>query len=70
MATQSKPKLPTPTLLVDRKQAAAILNTSPMTIRRIEADGLLEARKLRPGRTSTVMYRRDDVLKLAGIETT
>jgi predicted site-specific integrase-resolvase len=56
-----------PSPLVDRYQAAEILNVSGMTVRRIEADGKLEPVKLREGRTSKTFYRKHEVYALAGV---
>ncbi|MGY3137745.1 hypothetical protein ACVWZM_008427 [Bradyrhizobium sp. USDA 4501] len=39
---------------------------SVMTVRRLEADGKLVSRRLRDGRTSKALYRKDEVYALAG----
>jgi predicted site-specific integrase-resolvase len=62
----SKQPRPSKSPLVDRYQAAEILNVSGMTVRRIEADGKLEPVKLRDGRTSKTFYRKHEVYALAG----
>lgn len=63
---QQNDPLTSPSPLVDRHQAAAILRVSGMTVRRIEADGKLKAIRLREGRTSKTFYRKRQVYELAG----
>jgi len=53
--------------LVDRDQAAEILNYSYVTIRRMEADGALTPVKLRGDRPSKTFYRKHQVYALIGM---
>jgi hypothetical protein len=66
-ATADRKLPPNETVLVDRYQAALILNISVMTVRRMDWDGKLVNRKLREGRCSKALYSKADVYKLAGI---
>jgi len=66
-ATTDRKLPPNGSTLVDRYQAALILNTSVMTVRRLEADGKLVNRKLREGRCSKAQYRKSEVYALAGV---
>jgi hypothetical protein len=55
-------------VLLDRHQAAEILNCAAITVRRIEADGKLTPIRLRDGITSKTLYRKSQVYALAGLE--
>jgi hypothetical protein len=66
-ATTERTLPPKQSILLDRYQAALVLNTSVMTVRRMEWDGKLVNRKLREGRCSKALYSKADVYKLAGM---
>jgi hypothetical protein len=58
-------------VLIDRKEAAAILGLTPISIIRAEESGSLRRVELPLGRTGKplrrVRYRRADILALAGV---
>jgi excisionase family DNA binding protein len=56
-------------LLLTRQQAADLLHVDPRTIGRMIADGrLARAMKTSPTGSGRVLIRRDDLLRLAGLE--
>jgi hypothetical protein len=54
--------------IVDRNQAAEILNVAAITVRRIEADKRLTPVRLREGQCSKTYYRKSEVYALMGVE--
>jgi hypothetical protein len=58
---------PNEALLINRQEAALVLNCSTMTVKRMQWEGKLKGFQLREGPTSPFMYRKADVYKLAGI---